>query len=169
MIVFVFVFGLVSIISSCNLNSSQSEQENKNNESQKISHKLLKTENKLVGANQMKLFIGEEEVDVNWEKNATIHDIYADVQKNDLVIPMSKYSGFEQVGELGKSYIVDDKQMTTQIGDIVLYNGDNIVMFYGENSWRYTKLGEINLPQKEIIDKLSKSNLKIRLTCEWKN
>ncbi|UTH15766.1 cyclophilin-like fold protein [Macrococcus epidermidis] len=113
----------------------------------------------------MKLFIGDEEVVVNWEKNLTTKAINEEVQQNDLVILMSKYGGFEQVGELGRSYIVQDKQMTTKTGDIVIYNGDKIVLFYGPNSWRYTKLGEINLPQKEIIDKLSQSNLKIRLTC----
>ncbi|MGV2875968.1 cyclophilin-like fold protein [Macrococcus capreoli] len=115
------------------------------------------------GENQMKLFI-EEEIDVKWVKNLSTKAIDVDVQQNDIVITMSKYGGFEQVGELGKRYIVEDKQMTTQIGDIVIFNGDKLVIFYGTNSWCYTKLGEINLPQNEIIDTLSKSNLKIRLT-----
>ncbi|MGV2928772.1 cyclophilin-like fold protein [Macrococcus capreoli] len=116
------------------------------------------------GENQMKLFIEEEEIDVKWVKNLSTKAIDVDVQQNDIVITMSKYGGFEQVGELGKRYIVEDKQMTTKIGDIVIFNGDKLVIFYGTNSWRYTKLGEINLPQNEIIDTLSKSNLKIRLT-----
>lgn len=163
--IIVFVYGLIFVLSSCSDSSTQSEQENINNESRNIFQKSYKIENKLVGAHQMKLFIGDEEVVVNWEKNLTTKAINEEVQQNDLVIPMSKYGGFEQVGELGRSYIVQDKQMTTKTGDIVIYNGDKIVLFYGPNSWRYTKLGEINLPQKEIIDKLSQSNLKIRLTC----
>ncbi len=163
--IIVFVYGLIFVLSSCSDSSTQSEQENINNKSLNICQKSYKIENKLVGAHQMKLFIGDEEVVVNWEKNLTTKAINEEVQQNDLVIPMSKYGGFEQVGELGRSYIVQDEQMTTKTGDIVIYNGDKIVIFYGPNSWRYTKLGEINLPQKEIIDKLSQSNLKIRLTC----
>ena len=53
------------------------------------------------------------------------------------------YGGFEQVGSIGQSLPRNDSQTTTQAGDIVLYSGDQIVIFYGSNSWAYTKLGHI--------------------------
>ena len=56
---------------------------------------------------------------------------------------MSDYSGFEKVGSLGQSLTIDNHQTTTSAGDIVLYNGNQIVMFYGSNSWSYTKIGKI--------------------------
>jgi hypothetical protein len=53
------------------------------------------------------------------------------------------YGGFEQVGGIGKSLPRNDVQMTTSAGDIVLYSGNQIVIFYGSNSWAYTRLGHI--------------------------
>lgn len=57
---------------------------------------------------------------------------------------MSDYSGFEKVGPLGRSLTTDNHQTTTSAGDIVLYSGDQIVMFYGSNSWSYTRIGKID-------------------------
>ena len=56
---------------------------------------------------------------------------------------MSMYGGFEQVGSLGFSLPREDKNIKTVAGDIVLYSGNQIVVFYGSNSWSYTKLGKI--------------------------
>ena len=54
------------------------------------------------------------------------------------------YGGFEQVGSIGTSLPRSDKQTTTEAGDIVLYSGNQIVVFYGFNSWAYTRLGHIS-------------------------
>ena len=56
---------------------------------------------------------------------------------------MSLYGGFEQVGSLGKDLPASDEQTVTESGDIVLYAGSNIVIFYGSNSWAYTRLGKV--------------------------
>lgn len=70
---------------------------------------------------------------------------FTDMMKEaPIVIQMSDYSGFEKVGSLGKSLPADNKQTVTESGDIVLYNGDQIVIFYGSNSWSYTRLGKVN-------------------------
>ena len=60
------------------------------------------------------------------------------------MVQMSDYSGFEKVGPLGTSLPASNSQTTTQAGDIVLYNGNQIVIFYGSNSWSYTRLGHID-------------------------
>ena len=49
-------------------------------------------------------------------------------------------------------------------GDIVLYNSSNIVLFYGSNTWAYTKLGKMNLSEQELIDLLSNGNVKIKIS-----
>ena len=61
-----------------------------------------------------------------------------------LTINMNDYSGFEKVGALGRSLTARDVQTTTTAGDIVLYNSNQIVIFYGSNSWAYTRLGKID-------------------------
>ena len=75
---------------------------------------------------------------------------------------MSMYGGFEQVGPIGTSLPRNDVQMTTQQGDIVLYSGSNIVIFYGSNSWAYTKLGRIaGLSGSDISDLLGNGDITI--------
>lgn len=56
----------------------------------------------------------------------------------------SDYGGFEKVGYLQKKLSHNDKHMRTEVGDIVLYDSNKIVIFYGSNSWSYTKIGRIN-------------------------
>ena len=60
-----------------------------------------------------------------------------------VAISMRDYGSFEKVGALGKESPASDSSITTQAGDIVLYQGDQIVLFYGSNSWRYTQLGRV--------------------------
>lgn len=61
----------------------------------------------------------------------------------DLTISMSDYGSFEKVGSIGKSLSCKDTQISTTAGDIMLYQGNQIVIFYGENSWSYSRLGRI--------------------------
>lgn len=61
-----------------------------------------------------------------------------------LTISMSDYAGFEKVGSLGTRLPASNSQTTTSSGDIVLYSGNQIVIFYGSNSWSYTRLGRID-------------------------
>ena len=61
-----------------------------------------------------------------------------------MTITLNDYGGFEKVGSLGRSLTASNSQTTTTAGDIVLYNGNSIVMFYGSNSWSYTRLGKID-------------------------
>lgn len=63
--------------------------------------------------------------------------------QGSLTIEMDDYAGFEKVGALGRFLPASDVQTTTQPGDIVLYQGSQIVLFYGTNSWSYTRLGKI--------------------------
>ena len=88
--------------------------------------------------------IGDYKFTATLEKTAAANELFQMLEDAPLVLELDDYSGFEKVGPLGKSLTRSDKQTTTQKGDIVLYNGSNIVMFYGSNSWSYTRLGKID-------------------------
>lgn len=93
---------------------------------------------------KMTLHIGNNSFTATLENNAAV-DAFVEMMRNAPVsISMSDYSGFEKVGSLGTSLPADDRQTTTHAGDIVLYNGNQIVIFYGSNSWSYTRLGTID-------------------------
>ncbi len=87
--------------------------------------------------------IGETKVDVQWEDNESVSALRELAKDKPLTVQMSKYGGFEQVGSLGRQLPSDDVQTHTEAGDIVLYSGSKIVVFYGSNSWEYTRLGRI--------------------------
>ncbi len=114
----------------------------------------------------MKLIIGETEVPVAWENNASADALKALAEEEPLTIQLSMYGGFEQVGPIGRSIVSDDQQTTTEAGDIVLYSGDQIVVFYGSNSWAYTRLGHVELSQEEMEDLLGKEDVELTLRME---
>ena len=64
------------------------------------------------------------------------------------------YGGFEQVGSIGTGLPRNDVQTTTAAGDIVLYSGNQLVIFYGSNSWSYTRLGKITDKDKDELKDL---------------
>lgn len=113
----------------------------------------------------MVMKIGDTSVDVTWEDNDSIKELNK-LAESGLSISMSMYGGFEQVGSIGQSISRNDVQMTTQSGDIVLYSGNQLVVFYGSNSWSYTKLGKINLSQKELEKLLGNGDVTIKLVLE---
>ena len=104
--------------------------------------------------NMLKLFINDEEIPVTWEENEAVETLKALAEDNSIIIDMSMYGGFEQVGSIGQSLPRNDKQMTTSAGDIVLYSGNQMVVFYGSNSWAYTKLGHIDNTSTEELKKM---------------
>ena len=108
----------------------------------------------------MKLIIDDKVVPVTWEQNAST----AALQKLlPLTIKMSPYGGFEQVGDIGQNITSADKQITTQYGDIVLYAGNKLVIFYGSNSWAYTRLGHIDLSKQELTALLNRDGVTVQL------
>ena len=104
-------------------------------------------------------------VPVTWKDNDSVKEL-RDLAKTGLEISMSMYGGFEQVGSIGSSIARDDKQTTTEPGDIVLYSGNQLVVFYGSNSWAYTKLGKIELFEDELTNILSNGDVTITLSVE---
>lgn len=111
------------------------------------------------------LLIGDTEVSVAWEDNESVNELIDLAKTKPLVIDMSMYGGFEQVGSLGTSLPRNDVQTTTQAGDIVLYSGNQIVVFYGSNSWAYTQLGRItDKTAAEMADLLGNGNVTITIS-----
>ena len=118
------------------------------------------------GDNDMQMMIGETPVTVAWEDNASVEALRA-LAAEGLTIEMSMYGGFEQVGSIGQSLPRDDQQTTTASGDIVLYSGNQLVVFYGSNSWAYTRLGHItDQPPEQMKALLGNGDVTITLSMK---
>ena len=102
------------------------------------------TNEKEQAAMKMNVQVGAYTFTATLEDNDAVRELTEMMQTGPVTINMSDYSGFEKVGPLGRSLTTSNSQTTTAAGDIVLYNGNNIVMFYGSNSWSYTRIGKID-------------------------
>ena len=110
------------------------------------------------------LSVGDKRLSIEWEDNESV-DALKDLVGYGMNINMSMYGGFEQVGSIGTSLPRNDSQTTTSPGDIVLYSGNQIVIFYGSNSWAYTRLGKITgLDEKELEDTFGNGDVTISLS-----
>ena len=113
----------------------------------------------------LQMMIGDTPVSVIWEDNEAVEALKELCRNAPLTISMSMYGGFEQVGSLGAALPRNDTQTTTSAGDIVLYSGNQIVVFFGSNSWAYTRLGHItDKTQQELTQLLSNGDITITLT-----
>ena len=118
------------------------------------------TEEDLEEEADMILCINGKEVPVTWEDNGSVEALKS---LAPLEIQMSMYGGFEQVGPIGTKITASDVNTTTDFGDIVLYSGNQIVIFYGSNSWAYTRLGHVDLSKEEMTELLSNGDVVITL------
>ncbi len=101
-------------------------------------------------------------INISWEENDSVKEL-KEFASNGLTINMHQYGGFEQVGSIGKNITSNNIQLNTNPGDVVLYASNQIVIFFGHNSWSYTKLGHINLTEDELNNLLNKENVELYL------
>lgn len=103
----------------------------------------------------------------SYELSATLFDnssasaFYSALKQGPITVDMSDYGNFEKVGRLGMSLPRNDKWITTEPGDIILYQGNQITIYYDENTWNFTHLGKIDsLSPSELRSILGDGNIK---------
>lgn len=94
-------------------------------------------------SNMITLTIGESTIHAELADTAAARELRELLKKGSVTMSASNYGGFEKVCSLEHRLTAEDVQTTTQAGDIMLYNGNQVVIFYGSNSWAYTRLGRV--------------------------
>ena len=94
----------------------------------------------------MKITVGDYELLATFEDNPSARAFQELLAQGPLTVSMEDYGGFEKVGPLGTSLSRNDAQITTQPGDVILYQGNQITIYYGTNSWSFTRLARIDDP-----------------------
>lgn len=95
-------------------------------------------------ANKMTIQIGDTVWTATLEDNPSVTALKELLGEGPLTVDMSDYGGFEKVGSLGTTLPQSNRQITTKPGDIILYQGNSITIYYDENSWNFTLLGHID-------------------------
>ena len=112
------------------------------------------------GALPMKLYIQIDNGTSKYTLTATLYDNSSShallelLQKGELTIDMHDYGNFEKVGSLPSSLPRNDTQITTEPGDIILYQGNQITIYYDTNSWNFTRIGKIDGVTKSELKKI---------------
>lgn len=105
----------------------------------------------------MNITIDGKTLPVSLVANEATAALMAALKEAPITYEADDYGGFEKVGALGRSLPSSNEQLPTQAGDVILYNGNQIVLFYGSNSWSYTRLGRIEYQSLEELKSFLKA------------
>ena len=125
----------------------------------------IKVKKKKASKTNVNIQVGKKVFKAKLADNSSAKELAKKLAKKPITIFMQDYGGFEKVGDFGFNMVTNDKHITTEPGDLVLYEGDQLVIFYGKNSWSYTKLGKIqNVTAKELKAALGNGDVKVTLS-----
>ena len=135
------MFALAALMmTACSDEEAQAQTTNQENMTQKIY-----------------LTIGNQTRPATLVSNSATEALVAALSESDITYDANDYGGFEKVGSLGHLLPTSNSNTTTAPGDIILYNGNQIVLFYGSNTWSYTRLGRIEYDSIEQLKSFLKA------------
>ena len=115
--------------------------------------------------NKLKISVNGTELTATLEDNSSAQALTELLKQGNITIDMSDYGNFEKVGNLPQSLPKNDEKITTVPGDIILYQGNKITIYYAENTWDFTKLGHINnITQEELKTLLGDGDVTVSLS-----
>lgn len=165
---------IVSFLSGCTL---KSEPEAEYSETSVTSEVIVETsseaassvagENEKSEENIMYIKIGDNILTAELADNSSADALKEMLSEGSVTIEMSDYANFEKVGDLGKTLPRNDEQITTEAGDLILYQGNSFVIYYDTNSWSLTRLGKIkDVSAEELRDILGEGDVTVTLSVE---
>ena len=111
--------------------------------------------------------IGDSVLEILPEENSSAEAFTALLQEGDLTVSMHDYGNFEKVGPLGTSLPTNDERITTKPGDLILYQGNQITIYYDKNTWSFTRLGKVQgLTQSELKEILGSGDVEVTFSLK---
>lgn len=111
--------------------------------------------------------VGSQTLTMTLADNSSARALVDKLKDGDLTVNMQDYSNFEKVGPLGFSLPTNDTQITTSPGDVILYQGRNLVIYYDRNSWSFTRLGKIEgATRQSLLSVLGNGDVTVTLSIK---
>lgn len=114
---------------------------------------------------KLKITVGDEELLATFEDNPSAEEFRDLLAQGPVTVEMDDYGGFEKVGPLGTTLTRSDEQITTQPGDVILYQGYQVTIYYGTNTWSFTRLARIDDPT-DLREKLGDGTVSVTFSLE---
>ncbi len=109
--------------------------------------------------------VNNKVLSVKLENNSSTKAFIEKLREGDIIVNAHDYGNFEKVGDLGFNLPTNDKKITTEPGDLILYQGNQITLYYDTNTWSFTKLGKVqNVSQEELKQILGDGNVTLVFT-----
>lgn len=117
--------------------------------------------------NRMYITVGNTTMTMTLADNASAAAFREMAASGPFTVETKEYGGFEQVGSLGESLPANDAQVSAEPGDVMLYQGNTVTIFFGTNSWSYTRLGKIEgMSQEELQEVFGNGNTSVLFSLE---
>lgn len=116
-------------------------------------------------ASMLNIKVGDQTLLADWEENSSAEAFREILSQGPLTVEMEDYGGFEKVGALGMTLPRNDTQITTQPGDVILYQGNQITIYYGTNTWNFTRLARIVDPG-DLQETLGEGTVSVTFSLE---
>ena len=117
--------------------------------------------------NNIKIKIREHILTVELVNNSTTIELKNRLKKGSITLNMKDYGNIEKVGDFDKSLPTNNEQISTDAGDVILYQGKSFVIYYDKNNWNLTRIGKVkNISKEELRKILGKGDIKIELYLE---
>ena len=116
---------------------------------------------------KLKIHVNDTTFTATLEENSSAKAFAEFLTQGDLTLDMHDYGSFEKVADLPRSFPRNDTQIDTDAGDIILYQGNTVTIYYDKNSWNFTRLARIdNVNKKRLQQILGKGNVKATFSVE---
>lgn len=120
-----------------------------------------------VDQNQFYITAGETVFTAAFSDNSSAEAFKNLLAEEPLTVDMHDYGSFEKIGEIGDTLPRSDEQITTEPGDVILYLGTNITIYYDTNSWNFTRLGKIrNATKEDLLAALGDGDVTVTFSLE---
>jgi hypothetical protein len=115
--------------------------------------------------NRMNIEVGDTVLTATLVDNSSVDALKEALSEGPITVDMRDYGDMEKVGSLGMDLPRNDEQITTEAGDLILYQGNAFVIYYAPNSWNFTRLGKINdVTAEELRETLGDGDVTVTLS-----
>lgn len=158
--------------SGTGVDSSENATQNSSNTQDKVSgsQESSSQENKTDSQEEISMIyahIGDNTLEILPADNSSAAALLELLAEKDITVDMQDYGGFEKVGSLGSSLPTNDENITTAAGDVILYQGNQITIYYSKNTWNFTRLGKVQgLSADELKAILGDGDVSVRFSLK---
>lgn len=136
-------------------------------EKTEVETEKAEVETEKTGDNTMKIMVGDTTFTAILADNSSAEALKELLSDGPLTIEMSDYANMEKVGPIGTSLPRNDEQITTGAGDIILYQGTSLTIYYDVNSWNFTRIGKIHgVTKEELLEALGDGDVTVTFSLD---